>query len=108
MDDGLRPVVHRREFYGTRQTRAQFGEESPDGVRYFHCVCARLPVNRKHDYRTRRIKTAHPEKARDALVLNALAHISDIAQVNGPAVRVTRNDQVAISLGVVDLSVRLQ
>src|SRR5205814_8974466 len=53
-------------------------------------------------------KTAHPEKPRDTLVLDALVHISDIAQVNGQTIRVARHDQVAIRLGFIDLSVRLQ
>ena len=56
----------------------------------------------------RRIKTAHPEKPRDALVLDALVHVSDIAQVNGQTIRVARHDQVAIPVGFIDLSVRLQ
>ena len=54
------------------------------------------------------LKTAHPEKARDALVLHALAHISDVAQVNRRPVWVARHDQLAITLRLVDLPIGLQ
>src|SRR2546425_9270520 len=56
----------------------------------------------------RRIKTAHPEKARDALVLHALLNVGDVTQVNRVTVWVARDDQVAVTVSLINLSVGLQ